>query len=302
MTKKLPFKTRLFNLFRKPFTYPPFEKALLFVVRGKKYLGFWSKFTPNPVLYKFGSIRNVNRQEINYSLDLSCLMQWYVYWDFKAKDRDRLYSLVKKGDIIFDVGTNIGETLLNFAKLTGEKGYVYGFEPDEENYRNVQKNISLNNFKNIHVFNNAVSDKKETVKLSVVEPHNRGMNRILEPGSDEGYQYSIIEAITLDDLVAENKIERIDLVKIDIEGYEMHALKGALQMLKKFKPVLFVEIAYTRLIKLNTSPNEVMKFLEDLGYKIFHAQTDEIITSHYDFSYLGDSGFDVVARPGINNK
>src|SRR6185503_10408971 len=133
----------------------------LFFLRGTEYMGFWSKFIPNPVLYNFNSVRNVNRGGINYSLDMSCLMQWYVYWDFKAKDRDKLYSLVKKGDVVFDVGTNIGETLLNFAKLTGEQGYVYGFEPDAENYKNVQKNISLNSFKNIHVFNQAVSDKKE---------------------------------------------------------------------------------------------------------------------------------------------
>lgn len=298
--KSLPFKTRFFNFFRKAFTYPPFERGLLAVVRGKKYMGFWNRFIPNPVLYKFKSIRNVQRQGINYSLDLSCLMQWYVYWDFKARDRDKLYSLVKKGDVIFDVGTNVGETLLNFAKLTGETGYVYGFEPDEENYTNAIKNISLNSFANIHVFKKAVSDKKETLKLFVVEPHNRGMNRILDAGDTSDYQYTTIEATTLDDIILENKIERVDLVKIDIEGYEMHALKGAVQMLKRFRPVLFVEIAYTRLIKLHTSPNDVMKFLEEMNYDIFHAQTDERITSNYDFSHLGDGGFDVVAVPVKN--
>jgi FkbM family methyltransferase len=288
-------KTKTLNRFRKIFTIPPFEKIMLFFLRGTKYLGFWSKFIPNPVLYNFNSVRKVNRGGINYSLDLSCMMQWYVYWDFKAKDREKLYSLVKKGDTVFDVGTNIGETLLNFAKLTGEEGYVYGFEPDEENYNNVQKNISLNSFKNVHVFKKAVSDKKETVKLWCVEPHNRGMNRILEPGHEQEGQFTLLETTTLDTVVEENSIEHLDVMKIDIEGYEMHALRGSVNTLKRFKPDLFIEVGYTRLINNKTTPNDLVKFLEDLGYNIFHSETNAKITSNYDFSYLGDGAVDVVA-------
>jgi FkbM family methyltransferase len=224
------------------------------------------------------------------------MMQWYVFWDFKAKDRDRLYSLVKKGDVIFDVGTNIGETLLNFARLTGNEGHVYGFEPDDENYRNVQKNISLNNFSNTHVFKQAVSDKKETVKLFVVEPHNRGMNRILEPGEEHGEQFIVLETTMLDSIVQENDIKRLDLMKIDIEGYEMHALRGAVDTLKRYKPALFIEVGYTRLLSHKTSPNELIIFLENLGYTIYHSGTDERITPSYDFSYLGDGGIDIVAQ------
>jgi FkbM family methyltransferase len=298
MTKrKLSFKTKFFNFFRKTLTYPPLERGLLAVVRGKRYLGFWNRFVPNPMLYKFHSMRYVQRNGINYALDMSCLMQWYVYWDFSAKDRDKLYSLVKRGDVVFDVGTNIGETLLNFSKLAGKPGMVYGFEPDEENYNNAQKNIALNPFFNVHVFKKAVADKRETRKLYCVDEHNRGMNRILNDESGEGYSYITVETTTLDDVVAESGIKKLDLIKIDIEGYEMHALRGAIQTLKKFRPVLFVEIAYTRLINLGTSPNEVIKFMEDLGYTLTHAGTDEPITSDYDFSYLGDSGFDVVGIP-----
>jgi FkbM family methyltransferase len=290
-------KTKILNSVRKIFTFRPVEKMLLFFVRGTKYLGFWSKLIPGPFLYKFNSMRNVRRKGINYSLDMSCLMQWYVYWDFKAKDRDKLYSLIREGQMIFDVGTNIGETLLNFARLTGEQGYVYGFEPDEENYNNAQKNIHLNNFKNIHVFRQAVSDKKEMVKLFCVEPHNRGMNRILEQGDEQEGRFTILETTTLDSIVQENNIKRVDVMKIDIEGYEMHAIKGAIEMLKRFRPVLFIEVGYTRLINNKTSPNQLMKILEDMGYTIFHSETDQGITSNYDFSYLGDGGVDVYALP-----
>jgi len=224
-------------------------------------------------------------------------MQWYVYWDFKSKDREKLYSLVKPGQILFDVGTNIGETLLNFAKLTGEKGYVYGFEPDDENYGNVQKNISLNNFKNVHVFKKAVADRKETVKYYVVDPHNRGMNRILSDTNQNTSEFVEMETDTIDNIVIENTISNVDLIKIDIEGYEMHALRGAKNTLMKFKPILFIEVGYSRLLKHNTSPNELVKMLEDIGYNIFHSETDIKISSKDDFSHLGDGGFDVYAMP-----
>jgi FkbM family methyltransferase len=291
----MSLKSKLLNPVRKLFTFRPLENVLLFFVRGKKYLGFSTSFIPNPVLYPFNSIRNVKRKGINYSLDLSCLMQWYVYWDFKARDRERLYSLVQPGQVILDVGTNIGETLLNFAKLTGEKGFVYGFEPDNTNYANVQKNIKLNTFRNVHVFNNAVSDKVETVKLFIVEPHNRGMNRILDEKKHSGSDYTVMQTTTIDTIVRENNITKVDLVKIDIEGYEMHALRGGIETWKKFHPAFFIEVGYTRLLDNGTSPNELVKFLEDLGYECFHSETDKRIGADYDFAYLADGGIDIYA-------
>jgi FkbM family methyltransferase len=290
-------KTRFLNFFRKIFTYRPLEDVLFFFVRGSKYLGLRSRIIPNPILYKLNSLRRVNRNGINYELDLSCLMQWYVYWDFSAEDRNKLYSLVKKGDVVFDVGTNMGETLLNFAKLTGETGFVYGFEPDDTNYKDVQKNISLNNFKNVHVFKLAVSDKKETVRFYRPEPHNRGMNRIL--GNDQGANasYTTMETTTLDDVIESNNIQQVNLVKIDIEGYEMHAIRGATKTIQRFKPVFFIEVGYTRLLENKTSPNELIRLMENAGYKIYHAQTNAPISAEYDFSYVGDGSVDIVAIP-----
>src|SRR2546421_19710 len=124
----------LFDGIRKLFTFPPLEGLMLALFRGVKYAGFFSKFIPGPRLYPFGTRRSVVRDGIRYELDPSCMMQWYVYWQLKEKQRDRLYSLVRRGDVVLDVGTNIGETVLHFSRLVGNEGFVYGFEPDEVNY------------------------------------------------------------------------------------------------------------------------------------------------------------------------
>lgn len=281
---------------RKIFTYNPFETILLFFLKGSNYQGFSSKFIPPPDLYNYNSIKDVERDGIKYQLDRSCLMQWFIYWDLQDITREKLYSLVKTGDVIFDVGTNVGETLLHFAKITGESGFVYGFEPDEKNYANVLKNISLNDFENVHVFDLGVSDKAETLKLFRVDSHNLGMNRILnEAEAAEFEDFTTIETNTLDHIVEENKIEKVDVIKIDIEGYEMHALRGAKELLKKFQPRLFIEVGYTRLLKHGTSPNEMIDFLQNLNYSVYHAETDEKIDSDFDFSPLGDGIIDVLA-------
>lgn len=289
-------KTRGLDIIRKIFTEPPFESVLFRVVSGTRYLGLLSRTIPNPYLYKHGSMRTVTRDGINYVLDLSCLMQWVVFWNFREKQRDKLYSLVDKGDVVLDVGTNIGEMLLHFAKLVGKDGFVYGFEPDETNFANAQKNIALNDFQNIHLFNLGVSEKKETHKLYRVDPNNLGMNRILnETEAGKFEDFTTIETDRLDNIVTENGIQKVDLIKIDIEGYEMHALRGARRLLETFRPKLFIEVGYTRLLNLGTSPLEMVKYLHEFGYKIFHAETDEIIDEKYDFSVLGNDAIDVYA-------
>lgn len=281
---------------RKIFTFLPLEKLLLLFVKGSSFQGNVSKIIPPPDLYRSGTIRRATRDGINFELDNSCLMQWFVYWGLKDKTRDSLYSLVKPDDTVLDVGTNIGETLLNFARMTGKKGFVYGFEPDERNYKNVSRNIELNDFDNLHVFNLGVSDSRQTLKLFRVDPNNRGMNRILsETEAAQFDDFTTIDVDTLDNVIADNGIVKIDVVKIDIEGYEMHALRGAKELLTTHKPKLFIEVGYTRLLKNDASPNELVAYLHGFGYVVRHSETDELISEAYDFSPLGDGGIDVYA-------
>lgn len=263
-----------------------------------EYAGFWSKFVPGPRLYPFGSKRQVVRDGIRYELDPSCMMQWYVYWNFHETQRDRLYSLVREGDVVLDVGTNIGETLLHFSRLVGKDGFVYGFEPDEVNYAAGLRNVELNKTENAKIFKLGVSDKRETLRLFRVDPNNLGMNRILNQEEAAKFDdFTEINVDTLDNVVRANEIDRIGVIKVDIEGYEMHALRGAVETLRTLRPKLFIEVGYTRLIQNGTSPTELVSFLEDLGYEIYHAQTDERITPASDFAPLGDGGIDVVALP-----
>ncbi|NJM51941.1 MAG: FkbM family methyltransferase [Blastocatellia bacterium] len=290
-------KTKILNKIRKVFTFYPLERLLLSFVNGSKDTSYKIKILPGPSLYDYNSIRKETRNGINYELDISCLMQWYLYWGIQDILRHKLYSQIKPGDVVFDVGTNIGDTLLNFAKIVGNEGKVYGFEPDEKTYGKANKNIALNDFQNILLFKLGISDKTESVKLYEVDEHNFGMNRILTEESGKNFNFSIIETISIDAFVVEHGIKRLDFIKIDIEGYEMHAVSGARKTLQTQKPVLFIELGFERLIKNATTPNEVVRILEDANYKVRIADTDIEISNNYDFSFLGSDGvIDIIAN------
>jgi FkbM family methyltransferase len=290
------FKKHLLSI-RKVFTFSPIESLLLPIVRGGDATRAVNKLIPPPNLYLKGCHRKrVVRDGITYDLDRSCYTQWYLYWDLHDQTRDCLYSLVNKDDVVLDVGSNIGETLLNFAKLVGPQGYVYGFEPDQTNYQNLQANIALNSFSNVRTLNIGISDTRSTAKLFRVDDHNMGMNRILPEARQTGRQdYTTIETDTLDNTTSRLSIGKVGLIKIDVEGHEMNVLKGAQRLLSNLKPKLFVEIGHARLIRRNTSPNELLSFLENLGYATFDASKNEAISSETDLTYLGENTMDIYA-------
>ena len=84
--------------------------------------------------------------------------------------------------------------------------------------------------------------------------------------------------ITLDEYIEQQQIPKIDFIKIDTEGYEMHVLKGAVETLKKFRPLLFVELSDDNLRQQNNTPQELVLFLNGLGYSAKNAETNEIIS------------------------
>lgn len=264
---------------------------LVEVTRGKRYGSFLTKLPPNHYQYKLGTIRNVEQNGVRYELDISDIMDWYVYFGFKEIARTELYNLIKRDDVIFDVGANIGGTTLNFAKLAGTNGRVYSFEPDPINYKSIQKNLSLNNFNNIVLNKIGLGNKSGDFKIYTVDEKNKGMNRILENSKNENGEY--VKVITIDEFVRGNKIDNINLIKIDVEGFEFNVLKGAEMVLNDFHPILFVELDNQNLIEQETSAVELIAYLLSFGYEIFHAETNELITPELDFTHCH---YDIVAK------
>lgn len=284
-------KTQLLNTLRQVIKIKAVENILLHAsLQGnslaKKIIG------PNTV-YHAGTMRKCTRNGIHYVLDISDYMDHAVYFGFSDLldfDREDLYSMVKPGQTIFDVGGNIGDTALHFAKLQNNDGKIFCFEPVPHLFERLKHNVSINDFKNISIHNIALSDKREELFFNLPQSQNSGGIFLSNKVTEESKK---VLSIPLDDFCNEHKIEKLDLIKIDVEGFELKVLKGAEQTLKKFKPKMFIEINDFHLHRAGGSAKEVVALLEQIGYKISRADNKEAIHSVYDFA---NKHFDIVCE------
>lgn len=155
-----------------------------------------------------------------------------------------LESHIKPGDIVHDIGGNIGFYSVLFAKKAGPKGCVYAYEPETINFERLRVNADLNKLPNLYPCPFAISSETRMLWL---RRHSS------EPGEGahglvgaEGDLTQPVFCFALDELIAKFKLPGPTVVKIDIEGHEMDALLGMQSALKESVRVIFVEIHYYR--------------------------------------------------------
>ena len=189
---------------------------------------------------------------------------------------------VKRGNVFVDIGANIGYFTLIAARLVGETGKVFAFEPDPVNCTLLGKNIRANEYANVVTVQKAVSDKTGEIKLYLCE--NRGDHRIYD--SHDRRASIVIQATRLDDYFR-NYDGQIDFVKMDIQGAEGGAVEGMLEVLKKNRNLKMVfEFWPFGLEQSGTDPKLLLLKLTDLGFDIFEIKEDERKITPIDVSSL----------------
>ncbi|MFC2060355.1 FkbM family methyltransferase [Chloroflexota bacterium] len=178
-------------------------------------------------------------------------------------------SSVKEGDVVLDLGANLGYYSLLAARLVGGKGRVYSFEPEPRNFRLLLKNIELNGYDNITPLQKAVSDKTEMLKL-FISSEDSGAHTIRESVDSRDYKESIdMEVVKLDEFFAGNT-KPINVIKMDVEGSEPKAFQGMEKIIEENSDLkIFVEF-YPDLIEQGGCPPEefTRRIIEDYGFKI----------------------------------
>lgn len=174
---------------------------------------------------------------------------------------------IKKGDVVLDVGANIGYFTLIFAKLVGNNGKVFAFEPDPTNFEILKKNIELNGYKNVELVQKALSDKNQKVALIIDQQNTAGNHLNLESEINEN---SIqIDAITADDYFKKFE-QKINFIKIDVEGAETMVLKGMVNTLNKNNILkLMVEYNPDAIMNMGLEPKSYLELLVKNGFGIF---------------------------------
>ena len=161
---------------------------------------------------------------------------------------------VGEGKTIVDVGANIGNHTVYFSKVCKAKK-VYSFEPQKKIFEILKRNVQLNNDnEEVELFNMGVGEERMFANANVIDKNNYGMTRL-----DKNVNGTIV--INSLDKILFNKSKNIDMIKIDVEGMEIDVLKGAKEILRKFKPLIYIEAGNDEEFK------DVSVFLSQYGYK-----------------------------------
>lgn len=201
-------------------------------------------------------------------LDKSCWKSLYLRYE--ADTIRVLRENVRKGETFWDVGANYGLMSLLASQIVGEAGDVVAFEPAPESHELLLKNISGHN--NITALPYAVGDQDGPILMSV-QGASTGSSLVKDVVAlSQRYHDQVpvidvpVQLYRLDTLL--NKLQRKpNVIKIDIEGFEVKALRGAQQLLSEVRPTLIIEIHPLQIEMSGTQPDELFDMLKLHGYR-----------------------------------
>lgn len=181
--------------------------------------------------------------------------------NYETLEIELFKKLLKRGMNFVDVGANIGIYSVIGSKIVGEEGQVFSFEPEPAIFELLKKNIETNNCQNVEAINKAVGDKKAVLKLYSFD-WSMGTHSIIRTSN----QFQEVESIKLDDYFKE-KNKKIDVIKIDVEGFEPYVLEGMKNLLN-YDPIVFLEFNPSEITNsgygLNTFQNFMSNFFKHL--------------------------------------
>lgn len=167
------------------------------------------------------------------------------------EERRLLLDLLKPGMKVVDVGANIGYCLVLFESAVGPGGKVFCIEPSPENIPELELNIRNNAFENVELHKVALGAKTGTAGL------RSGINSGVAEVTETAYTVPILP---LDSLIQ----EKVDFVKIDVEGYEGQVIAGAEGLLRRDRPILFLEVHPFLIQQYGITTRELLKRLESI--------------------------------------
>lgn len=184
---------------------------------------------------------------------------------------------IQEGSTFLDIGANIGYHSLFVAALLKGTGKVYSFEPLSHLCKQLHESIELNNFQNIEICNFGLAEK-DGEHILHIRDENTGGSSLLDLPEMEKFKVKETEKVILKNLDAFlGGASKVDVIKIDVEGYEYEALKGAEGVLKNSHPVIFMEFSPVFYIQENSEkPQKLISFLKDLGYSFFRLEGESI--------------------------
>jgi FkbM family methyltransferase len=177
---------------------------------------------------------------------------------------------LREGNVVLDIGANHGIISLECALFVGLTGKVHAFEPAPRTRATLLRHLRINNIQNVSVFDAAVGQAVGTARLRVYDQAT-GLATLAESDPDNIADEVIeVKTTTLDEHCETHRIGTVDLLKIDIEGHELFALRGARRMLvsRRVRAIL-LEVGDNTCRNALVEPRELLRYLDELQYSLF---------------------------------
>jgi len=265
-----------------------------FFVRLRRKASFIRRFVPVSLRHKFVSVGRfvphsssfpkddsylLTRDHTTFRINRSDYVQWRIFYGV----RDNALKLAKKtlgsDSVVLDIGANCGAFSLKLATYAAQKNFkklkIHAFEPNPVIFQNYVNNLSLNSSAQDFIHVHPIGFGNEPGPVSFQYPEtNTGVGRVLQGSSDATLKVDIQR---LDDFVRQLNPPKISFIKLIVEGYEPEVFKGGFNTLKKYKPPIFFEVTKEWYEENNSSVEDVLSMLRDLGYHFKGEYYNEMI-------------------------
>lgn len=212
--------------------------------------------------------------DMSIDLRLSEHMERRIFWMgyYNTDIVAILDKLMRDGMVVVDVGANIGEISMVAAKRVGKSGKVFAFEPIDELADELQSNIDRNGLSQVVIVRSGLADSiidKVPIYASCGQgdqaDEHRGLGSLYGEKA-EGTPLQYIGITTLDAYFAEHPVDRVDFIKIDIEGAELPCLRGAENTIRQHRPLLIIEVQEASAAAAGYRASDILDFLTTVGY------------------------------------
>ena len=226
----------------------------------------------------FAVYRGLNRGKIVvtkidgivYELDLDEAIDSFIYYSgcYEPKVTAFINRYVKAGMTVIDAGANVGCHTTRLARLVGQTGQVIAFEPMPWAFSKLKRNIELNSFNHVLLERMGLSDSTRNDLVCFRSSWTLDSDSSPDSEGDTPVQFT-----TLNEYVSTSQINRLDLIKVDVDGYEYRVIRGGQNVIREFKPVLIVEMGRSSLGRYGDDVTGLVDLLASFGYE-FYSEDD----------------------------
>lgn len=238
----------------------------------------WGKYLANSPIES----RLFNGCKVICNLQDHIQRQMFFFGAFEPVESYLFNQFIQPGMIVIDIGANIGNYTLIACKAVGQSGMVYSFEPVDTNFKMLSRHIEMNILSDIVQLENlGVWSENKFLQFSLFDTElDDNFTNYIMGEYDNVAKTTGCLSVSLDKYFEDKNIDRLDLIKMDIEGSEYFALQGAKNLIEKFRPVILMEINRINCQTIGYDSNIIADFFKELDYKMY------LINGTSDNSYI----------------